>query len=135
MLSICQNWPARPSLSYWEFHFKSKLSSQISQIINSIHQGDGFSAKTLSKKPISYANWLVQQWSSRPVLTNGKRPKTCSQKWKINILNVFSWSAFWAMDSSFIFGLCTLWARARGWLNSELNSELLIWSNILRCAL
>ena len=35
----------------------------------------GFSANTLWKKPISFANWLVQQWSSRPFLTNGKRPQ------------------------------------------------------------
>ena len=39
-----------------------------------MQEGDGFSAKTLWKKPISFANWLVQQWSGWPVLTNGKRP-------------------------------------------------------------
>ena len=26
------------------------------------------------RKPISFSNWLVRQWSGRPVLTNGKRP-------------------------------------------------------------
>ena len=49
---------------------------QISQILNSMHEGDGFSAKTLWKKPISFANGLFRQWSGRPVLTNGKRPKS-----------------------------------------------------------
>ena len=46
-------------------------------MLNSMHELDGFSAQTLWKKPISFANWLVLQWSGRPVLTrNGKRPKT-----------------------------------------------------------
>ena len=66
---------ARPFSSYWKFHFLSKLSSQISQILNSMHEGDDFSAKTLWKKPISFANWLIRQWSGQPVLTNGKCPK------------------------------------------------------------
>ena len=57
-----------------KFHLWSKLSSEVSQILNSMHEGDGFSAKTLLKKPISYAKLLVRQWSGRPVLTNGKRP-------------------------------------------------------------
>ena len=36
---------------------------------------DGFSKKKLWKKPISFANWLVRQWSCRSVLTNRKRLK------------------------------------------------------------
>ena len=48
-LSNCQNWPARPFLSLWEFHFKLKLTIQISQILNIMHRGDGFSAKLLGK--------------------------------------------------------------------------------------
>ena len=35
------------------------------------------------KKPISFANWLVRQWSSPTVLTNGNCPN-------IQILNVFT---------------------------------------------
>ena len=31
-------------------------------------------SKTLWKKPISFAYWLVRQWYGRPVLTNGKPP-------------------------------------------------------------
>ena len=48
-LSICQNWPARPFPLQWYFCFQSKLSSQISQILNSMHKGNGFSAQTLGK--------------------------------------------------------------------------------------
>ena len=34
-----------------------------------MHEEEGFWAKSLWKKSISFANWLVRQWSSRPVLT------------------------------------------------------------------
>ena len=48
-LSICQNWAARLLPLQWCFRFQSKLSSQISQILNSMHKGNGFSAQTLGK--------------------------------------------------------------------------------------
>ena len=32
-------------------------------------------SKNSWKKPILFSNWLVEQWSGRPVLSNGKRPK------------------------------------------------------------
>ena len=53
-----------------------KLSGQISQILNSMHEGDGVSTKTLGKKHFSLSKWLVRLWSGRPVLTFGKRPKS-----------------------------------------------------------
>ena len=40
------------------------------QILNSIHEGDSFSANTLGKSRFH----LLTDWSGRPVLTNGKRP-------------------------------------------------------------
>ena len=48
-LSICQNWAARLLPLQWCFRFQSKLSSQISQILNSMHKRNGFSAQTLGK--------------------------------------------------------------------------------------
>ena len=36
---------------------------------------DNVSQQKLFEKAISFSNWLVGQWSGRPVLTNGKRPK------------------------------------------------------------
>ena len=48
-----------------------KLSSEISHILHSMHRGVGFSAKTLGKNLLHYQT----DWSARPVLKNGKRPK------------------------------------------------------------
>ena len=45
-LSICQNH-SHQLTSYWEFHFKSKLSSQMSKILNGMHEGNAFPAKSL----------------------------------------------------------------------------------------
>ena len=64
-LSICQNWPARLFSLQWYFRFQSKLSSQISQILNSMHKGNGFSAQTLGSL-FHVQNWLVWPWSSQP---------------------------------------------------------------------
>ena len=53
-LSICQNWPAKSFPTQWEFPFQSNLSSQISQILRSMHQGNGCLAKTLGKSVFHY---------------------------------------------------------------------------------
>ena len=52
-LSVFQNWPARRN-SYSNKNFTSTLSNQISQILNTMPKGDGFSAKTLGR---SFFNW------------------------------------------------------------------------------
>ena len=66
-LSICQNWPARPFPSLQrKFLFYPKHYTRRRWF---------FRKKNSWKKPISFAKWLVRQWSNRPVLTNGKRPK------------------------------------------------------------
>ena len=62
-----------------------KLSSQISQIPNTMHEGNGVSTKTLGKEHFSLSKWLVQLWSSGPVLTFGKRPKM--DRIQVNIKN------------------------------------------------
>ena len=64
-LSICQNWPARPFPSQRKFLFYPKHYTR----------KRWFSEKNSWEKPISFAKWLVRQWSNQPVLTNGKRPK------------------------------------------------------------
>ena len=75
-LSICQNWSTGQTIPViMRFHFLSKLSSQVGQILNSMHEGDGVSTKTRGKKHFSLSKWLVRLWSSRSVLTFGKRPK------------------------------------------------------------
>ena len=74
VLSICHNWLVSP-FTYWhEFYFYWKLSSHISQILNSVHESEHFAVEALWKKLFSFSNWLVGQWSGRPVLTNGKVP-------------------------------------------------------------
>ena len=49
VLSICHNWPARTFPSNREFYFQSRLSSQISQMLNSMHEGNRFYQKLLEK--------------------------------------------------------------------------------------
>ena len=49
----------------------TKASSQISQVLNSMHRGDGFLANFLGKSRLH----LLTDWSGQPVLTNWKRSK------------------------------------------------------------
>ena len=65
---------------------KSKVTiQQISQILNIMHKGRWFISKTSSKKPISLPKCLVRLWSSRPVLTFGKRAKGALQKSELTL--------------------------------------------------
>ena len=50
----------------------TKLSSQISQILNSMHKGGGFLANTVGKSQFH----LLTDWSGRTVLKDGKRPES-----------------------------------------------------------
>ena len=70
-LPICQNWPAIP-LVIW-FPFQSNLSSQISQILSSMHEGNGF---FLSKKLLEKAYFIFELTGPAMV-----RPAS-SNKWK-----------------------------------------------------
>ena len=81
-LSICQNWRAKLFPTQWEFPFYSNLSSHISQILSSMHQGNGYSAKTLGKSVFHYQT----DWS-------GNGP--ASQFWQMESalgLRVVAWS-------------------------------------------
>ena len=75
VLSICQNWPAKLFPMQWEFPFYSNLFSHISQILSSMHQGTGYSAKTLGKSVFHYqtdwsGNGLASQfWQMESALS------------------------------------------------------------------
>ena len=74
-LSICHNWPGKLFPTQWEFPFYSNLFSHISQILSSMHQGTGYSAKTLGKSVFHYqtdwsGNGLASQfWQMESALS------------------------------------------------------------------
>ena len=79
-LSICQNWSTGQTIPViMRISLFIKAVQPGRSILNSMHEGDGVSTKTRGKKHFSLSKWLVRLWSSRSVLTFGKRPKTeCS---------------------------------------------------------
>ena len=63
-----------------------------------------FFSKNSWKKPISFLNCLVGQWCGRPVLTNGKRPKTVLDS-RFHAVD----SRFHVLDSGFF--VSEIWIR------------------------
>ena len=81
VLYNCDNWPSRwfPKLIMRISHLIKTIQPH-PQILTGVHEGDSFSKKkATTKKLLNKANfifqWLVQQWSSWPVLTNEKCPE------------------------------------------------------------
>ena len=78
----------------------SILSSQISQILNSMHKVNGFPAKTLGKSGFN----LLTDWSGQPVLTNRKCNTQKVPSFFCEILTVFP--GYWLLDGIFFIITC-----------------------------
>ena len=78
----------------------SILSSQIIQILNSMHKVNGFPAKTLGKSGFN----LLTDWSGQPVLTNRKCNTQKVPSFFCEILTVFP--GYWLLDGIFFIITC-----------------------------